>query len=202
MLRGLAGERTPDRDTVLLKISMLSLVRKRAASRKGAAAAETARLEVNALYEERGEEFLHYAITLGRDEELARDALQESFMRYFAARCRGEAITAARAWIYRVMHNYLLDRMKEERCRHEYSRQPLAWAQDQDIEGECFRREFFHLIRGALTPREYDCFRLRTEGMRYQDIAATLDLTSGAVGTMVHRAVRKLRKLIPEQTKA
>jgi len=169
----------------------------------GKDAAERAQLEVSALYEQYGREFLHYAIALGRDEELARDALQESFMRYFVARCSNDEIAAPRAWIYRVMHNYLLDRLKEERCHCAYrAHRRMTSQQDQDIEGECFRHEFLHLIRKALTPKEYACFRLRTEGMRYEEIAATLELSSGTVGTMVHRAVGKLRKLmLPARSK-
>src|SRR5581483_5362484 len=85
-------------------------------SNRGAGAradlAAAAQREVSALYEERAEEFLHYAIALGRDQELARDALQEAFMRYFVALCSGTQIAAPRAWIYRVLHNYLLDRIK------------------------------------------------------------------------------------------
>ncbi len=173
-------------------------------SENSVAVAERAQREVSALYEERGEEFLHYAIALGRDEELAQDALQESFMRYFVALCRGDEIAAPRAWLYRVLHNYLLDRIKEARLRDRCHIRPrLFYGPARDVESECFRSEFLRLLRTALTPREYDCFRLRSEGMRYEEIAATLELTSGTVGTVVHRAVRKLRKImIPERSKA
>lgn len=166
-------------------------------SKRATPLAEQAQREVGALYEERAEEFLHYAMALAHDEELARDAVQESFMRYFVALCGGDKIVAPRAWIYRVMHNYLLDRIKEANCHHEYHvRQRLSYGPNQDIEGECFRHEFLRLIRTALTAREYDCFRLRTQGMRYEEIAATLNLASGTVGSMVHRAMRKLRKIV------
>lgn len=48
------------------------------------AVSERARQEVAALYTSRAGEFLNYALALGRNEELARDALQEAFLRYFA----------------------------------------------------------------------------------------------------------------------
>lgn len=171
-------------------------VLERRAAENGGAPAERAQRDVAALYEERGEEFLHYALVLGRDEELARDALQEAFMRYFVALFEGNKIVAPRAWIYRVMHNYLLDRIKEGRRLKEHRLiEKLSYAQDQDIEGECFRQEFLRLIRTALTAREYDCLRLRAGGMRYQEIAATLDLKCGTVGTLISRALRKLRNI-------
>lgn len=154
--------------------------------------AERARQEVAALYTGRAGEFLNYALALGRNEELARDALQEAFLRYFIALCGGERIDSPRAWIYRVMHNYLVDRIKEARHRQERSLQHVP-PYRQDLEGECFRREVLHLIRGVLSAREYDCIRLRTAGLRYDEIATTLQLTSGTVGTLISRAVRKIR---------
>jgi DNA-directed RNA polymerase specialized sigma24 family protein len=81
---------------------------------------ECARREVTSLYLERAAEFRNYAISLVHDEELALDALQEAFMRYFAALCAGTRIHAPRA-VYRVMHNYLSDRQKEYRVRNETS---------------------------------------------------------------------------------
>ena len=173
-----------------------TVVPKRRAIERGVDFSQAAQLEVAALYEERAEELLHYARNFGRNEGLAQDALQEAFMRYFAALCEGDEITSPRAWIYRVMHNYLLDRMKEIRRRNEHRlNERFPYEQEQDIEAACFRGEFRRAIRGALTAREYDCFRLRSEGMRYEEIAATLHLTSGTVGTLVYRAVKKLRDI-------
>jgi RNA polymerase sigma-70 factor, ECF subfamily len=155
-----------------------------------------AQCEVSTLYQERGEEFLHYALSLGRDDELARDALQEVFMRFFVALCEGEVIASPRAWIYCVMHNYLLDRINETHQHEARLREVLRGQESHDIERECLRKEFLRLVPATLTAREFDCFRLRAEGMRYREIAASLHLSSGAVGTLVHRAIRKLRTLM------
>ena len=95
-----------------------SLIRARASGRDRAARlAREAQSRTAALYSERGGELLSYAVSVARDEELARDALQEVFMRYFVALCEGEDIRAPRAWIYRVLHNYLMDRMKDPHGR-------------------------------------------------------------------------------------
>jgi RNA polymerase sigma-70 factor (ECF subfamily) len=149
-----------------------------------------------ALYEERAEELLHFALLLARDEELAKDALQEAFMRYFVALSEGKEIASPRAWIYRVMHNYLLDRMKEARHRGRREMRERRSRHDQDIERECFRQQLARLFRSALTAREYDCLHLRAEGLRYEEIASRLDLASGTVGTLICRAVRKIRDIL------
>lgn len=162
-----------------------------------AAAPATAQSKVTALYEERGAELLHFALALARDEELAKDALQECFLRYFMALCEGEEIASPRAWIYRVLHNYLLDRLKETRyTRARAIQTALSVRGDREIERDCFRQELMRLGRTALSPREYKCLHLRTEGLRYEEIAATLHLTSGTVGALISRAIGKLRRIL------
>jgi len=52
---------------------------------------------VAALYEERGQELLHFVLLLARDEELAKDAVQEAFMRYFVALSENRQIASGRA---------------------------------------------------------------------------------------------------------
>ena len=173
-----------------------SLIRARASGRDRAARlAREAQSRTAALYSERGGELLSYAVSVARDEELARDALQEVFMRYFVALCEGEDIRAPRAWIYRVLHNYLMDRMKDPHGRG-YSPFNVAPACTQDIEAECLRGEVMELVRTSLTPREYACVRLRTEGLGYEEIATKLRVKSGTVGAVISRAIHKVRKAV------
>ncbi len=44
---------------------------------------------------------------------MAQDALQEVFLRFFIARSSGQDIQNGKSWLYRVLRNYLLDRVKE-----------------------------------------------------------------------------------------
>ena len=156
-------------------------------------AAERARASVASLYKERGEEFFHYARGFGRDEELARDAVQEAFMRYFVRLYEGDQIADSRAWVYRVLHNYLVDRLKERRNHDERSLDDaFNRTRTENVENDCIRKEVLERVKRTLTGREYDCFCLRSEGLRYEEIAAELRLTSGTVGTLLYRAVRKL----------
>ncbi len=160
--------------------------------------AKSAECEVTDLYAECASELLSYALVTARDVELARDALQETFMRYFVARSSGESIAWPRAWLYRALHNYLLDRARECHSRRERSLEPLPPVADgrHDIERELLRNEVLSMARAALTRREYDCFAMRSQGMPYEDIASELKLRSGTVGALISRAVRKVRRLV------
>ena len=58
--------------------------------------------EVAALYIEHAAGLLRYAVTLARNQDTGRDAVQEVFLRYFAERRYGNRIENPRAWLYRV----------------------------------------------------------------------------------------------------
>lgn len=129
---------------------------------------------------------------------MAKDALQEAFMRYFVALSEGKEIASPRAWLYRVLHNYLLDRMKEIRMARRGVPGESYSRHDRDIERDCFRREIMRLVRTVLTAGEYKCLLLRNEGLQYTEIAAHLNLSSGTVGALLSRALGKLRRtLVP-----
>jgi len=173
-----------------------------AAAHQGAVApvplAENAQRETAKLYMERAAELQHYAYALTRNEELARDALQEAFMRYFVALCEGKRIGSPRAWLYRVTHNYLQDRRKEYRTRHEQSIEctPVCSDRHQDVERTCQHRELLDIVRATLTRREFECFQLRVEGLEYAEIAGLLRLSSGTVGALISRAVRRIQRVV------
>jgi len=160
--------------------------------------AEDAQRETARLYMERAAELRHYAYALTRNEELARDALQEAFMRYFVALCEGKRIGAPRAWLYRVTHNYVKDRRKEYRTRYEQSIEctPACSDRKQDVERSCLHRELLDLVRTTLTRRELECFQLRAEGLEYAEIASRLRLSSGTVGALISRAVHRIRRVV------
>jgi DNA-directed RNA polymerase specialized sigma24 family protein len=52
------------------------------------------------------------------------------------------------------------------------------------------------LAQMGLSPREIEAIRLRTEGLRYEEIASVLGLQAGTVGALLARAHGKIRKAI------
>jgi RNA polymerase sigma-70 factor (ECF subfamily) len=153
---------------------------------------------VSALFRKSAGEIRTYALLLSKDEQLSQDALQEAFMRYFIALSEGQQITHPRAWVYRVVCNYVLDRMKQSRARGERSIEDLpAWsARGEDVEASCYRREVFRLIQKTLTRRELQCVSLRSKGFRYEEIASALHLRSGTVGALISRAMRRMQAVV------
>lgn len=56
---------------------------------------------------------MRYGQAVCGDLEIARDAVQEAFLRYYIALREGTTSGEARGWLYSTTRNYILDRLKE-----------------------------------------------------------------------------------------
>ena len=138
-----------------------------------------------------------YAHRLTRNEELAEDAVQETFLRLFLALMQGEDIKSTGAWLHRVAHNYIGDTLKSSTVRKAVSLDDATedrLRDDRSNPGSDRISEWIESARMLLAPREWECVHLRAEGFDYTEIAAELAIRPGTVGALLHRATEKLRK--------
>jgi RNA polymerase sigma-70 factor (ECF subfamily) len=156
--------------------------------------------EVAGLYAEHAAKLLRYAETFTRNRDAGRDAVQEVFLRYFAERRYGNRVENPRAWLYRVLHNYLLDRLDRAAMKYEVSAEGADEVLDGcvDVETRLEETQTAQEIASRLTPRELDCLRLRVEGLSYQEIAQVLGIRPGTVGALLPRVYAKLRDVAAE----
>jgi RNA polymerase sigma-70 factor (ECF subfamily) len=150
--------------------------------------------ELVRLYEEHALALSRYAVSFAQNQDGARDAVQEVFLRYFMERRYGRIIGNPRAWLYHVMRNYLLD------ChRRVTNREVIAENLDQMpgrqqnperlLQGSEIARE----LREMLSEREFECVRLRAEGLDYAEVAHVMGIQIGTVGALLARAQKKIR---------
>lgn len=151
--------------------------------------------EVIRLYEVYAEGLLRYAMTMGRDRELARDAVQDCFFRYFLYRQERNEVANPKAWLFRVLRNSLLDRLRAHSNRAEVELDLLSQHADSRPGPEALydAHQFAQQVPKLLAPREWECLRLRAEGLRYDEIADVLGIRPGTVGALLNRALLKLR---------
>lgn len=126
------------------------------------------------------------------DRDRAEDLAQETFARAVAA-----PPDNPRPWLFAVALNLV-----REEGRRAVSRgrrlELLRAEQDQPDAGpevEFDRREATARVRtalAALNERDREALLLKAEGFDYEEIAATLGLAKGAVGTTLARARRRL----------
>ena len=118
-------------------------------------------------------------------------------MRYFVLRLAGLCIRNPRAWLYRVVRNYLLDRIKELGTKGRVNLDEIVELPDWRLhpEDQYHQSENNRSFLGKLSPRELECVRLRAEGFDYKEISAILNVRTGTVGALLARALKKFRKI-------
>jgi len=159
--------------------------------------ANGARRETAAAYEQYGPALLRYAWQIVGNQEEARDAVQEAFLRFFVERRYGRVIENPRAWLYHVLRNYLLDRLKANPARRELQKGDvgaLAADKRENPEELLEQSQTAREIANALSDREYVCLTLRGEGLSYAEIAHVMSIRSGTVGALLARAHGKLKR--------
>jgi RNA polymerase sigma-70 factor (ECF subfamily) len=150
--------------------------------------------EIVSLYGEYAPSMLRYALLLTGDTHAAQDAVQEAFLRYFVHRGNGQPIRSPKAWLARVMRNFVLDTVKKADGKFHLDSSRLRGLSSGDG-----GHESFHLadtLAAVLTARELECLRLRAEGFCYADVADILGIRPGTVAALLARAHSKARKAL------
>jgi RNA polymerase sigma-70 factor, ECF subfamily len=171
----------------------LSVAVSASSSASAVRAAEAAAL----LYEHHSARIFSFCVRRLRSREEAEDALQQTFLKAFAAMRGGFRPSVERAWLYRIAENVCADRLRANgrRVRHETRDadgvlEVLPAKEAQPIEG-------LDRALAALTPQQRQALLLREwQGLSYDEIASELRLSHSAVETLLFRARRALaRKL-------
>jgi len=163
-----------------------------AAAEGGRAEAPDVRRAVESAYDSHGRLLFRLALAECRDEGLAADAVQEAFLRYQEALQAGVHIRSVRAWLARVVVNFLRDAARRS-ARQERLAAAGSLAGAPGPEGGAGELEA--RVRALLSPREFQCVQLRVLGYRYLEIAEILGLRPGSVACLLSRALHKLEAL-------
>lgn len=142
---------------------------------------------------------------VGNAEE-SEDLLQEAFVKLSDSSVLWRPDEEVAAWLRRVCLNLGFNRLRERRrsqARLERVGRLAPPFSDGDggPAGAVLRREQQAAVRRALAhlpDRQRDCLLLRHSGYSYAEIAATLNLATGSVGVLLHRAERAFRAYYPE----
>ena len=148
-----------------------------------------------------------------RNQEDARDCVQEAFLQAFGSIDRFEERSSLGSWLHRIVVNAALMKIRAQKRRPEESLDDLLPQFDADgsrpepeaelavpLETLLERSQTRELVRRSIDrlPEGYrNLLILRDiEGYNTQEAAALLGLTSGAVKTRLHRARGALKSLL------
>ena len=127
--------------------------------------------------------------------ERAEDVVQQAFVSAYEAMHRGGAELNLRPWLYRIAHNAALNALRDRGLRHDELHERIDGVErpDQALERAQGLRDVLVLVQ-ALPERQRDAILLRElEGRSYEEIAAALGVTGGAVRQLLNRARNSLR---------
>lgn len=148
-----------------------------------------------------------------RDEEAARDAVQDAFISAYRSRKQFNADSKVSTWLHRIAVNAALMKLRSQRRKPEepidgllpgfkddghHEAQFVAWTEPADV--TVSRKETSAAVRRAIDqlPESYRTVLLLRdiEGLDTEEAAKMLGITANAVKIRLHRARMALRKLI------
>jgi len=158
------------------------------------------------------------ALRILRDEEAARDAVQDAFLKAWSALGRFEGRSSFYTWLYRLVMNQCLDARRRDKSGRQVEFEeggalPRAAGEDAapepGVDGVAFgpaaavqRRQLRQGLAAAiasLPENARETLWLReVDGYSYAEIAKTLGIPKGTVMSRLHYARRQLRKRLVE----
>ncbi len=159
-------------------------------------------IEFNEIVINNAEYLKPFAITLTRDNETAKDLLQETMFRAFANREKYNVGTNIKAWLYTIMRNIFINDYRRKAKQHtildnsinDFLLNSNQLSIGNAAEANLKMKEMQQAVHG-LPDIFRNPFMLYFEGYKYNEIAAMLKEPLGTIKSRIHFA----RKLLKEQ---
>jgi RNA polymerase sigma-70 factor (ECF subfamily) len=150
-----------------------------------------------------------------RDEDRARDAVQDAFLKVYQSLQHFEGRSSFYTWLYRLVLNLCLDLKRRDRSAREVewddarevtiaaSEQPAALEDRSDAPADALlRKELRHQIAAAIDElpegaRETLVLR-EVDGLSYAEIAEALGIPKGTVMSRLHYARKRVQEILVE----
>jgi len=156
------------------------------------------------------------AMRVLRDEDAARDAVQEAFVKAWSALPRFEGRSGFFTWLYRLVMNQCLDQKRRDRsdrftpweeggvAEAEVGRRPppevdgVAFAPAAEVARKELRDRLSSAIEGLPDGARETLLLREVEGLSYAEIAQALAIPKGTVMSRLHYARKQLRAWLEE----
>ncbi len=156
------------------------------------------------------------ALRVMRDEEQARDVVQEAFLKVYRSLDRFEGRSSFYTWLYRVVMNLCLDAK-----RRDHSDRHVEWDEEHALQtdpasasdavsenrraeadpgGELERAELRKAVASAIETLPDDARRTllmrEVDGLSYAEIAKTLGIPKSTVMSRLHHARKRVQEVL------
>jgi RNA polymerase sigma-70 factor (ECF subfamily) len=158
--------------------------------------------QVISLFVRSRDSLLRYVLSFGLPMHDGEEIVQEVFLALFRHLQRGKSRQNLQGWIFRVAHNLALKQREANQRSHGTNARDWNLAELQidpapsPEEQASFAQRWHRMLAvlNALPEEDQYCLRLRTEGLRYREIAAVLDISLGAVSISLTRSLARLAR--------
>ena len=146
-----------------------------------------------------------HALRMTRRGDVAADLVQGALIKAYSSLDRCRDPDKFGAWVFRILSNRCKDYLKNVRRRDLdlEAAPPLPGEHDpeRDLEQDQLRRRLERAL-ARLSAEQREAFVLKhEEGRSYQEMAALLDVSVGALKMRVHRARETLAEILAEEPK-
>jgi RNA polymerase sigma-70 factor (family 1) len=147
------------------------------------------------------------ALRLTKSDQLAKDIIQEVFLKLWEQRKNIHTITNIEAWLYKLTENKVIDFLRKAAADNRLRER--IWNDLRQIvdEPESYMvvREYNQIIQKAidqLSPQRRLIYQLKKEdGMNYQQIASELHISKHTVKNQLFTAVQSIRRFLMQNIK-
>jgi RNA polymerase sigma-70 factor (ECF subfamily) len=136
-----------------------------------------------------------------RDQELAEDILQETFLRLVGEMRAGSSPTNVHAWLYRVATNLVISRGRRDRTMLRHLPELLSPRLPLSPERRALLAERDEVVRTALASLPIEmraAVVLASSGFTAREIGSALRKSEGAVRMLVSRGRLRVRSIVDE----
>ena len=159
----------------------------------------TRALDFDALYRDARDDVFAYAATLLRDSAAAEDVTALAFERAYRRRSRFDASRGTpRAWLFAIARNAALDELRSrKRAATAELPEPSSDPGPDEAAQLAAERDAVRRALGRLVARDREVIALKYHAeLSNAELAAVLGVSASNAGTLLHRAMTKLREAV------
>ena len=156
-------------------------------------------LDFDALYRDARDDVFAYTATLLRDHAAAEDVTAQAFERAYKKRSRYDARRGTpRAWLFGIVRNAALDELrKRKRAATAEMPEPNPEPAPDEAAELAAERDAVRAALQRLAPRDREVIALKYHAeLSNAELATVLGVSPTNAGTLLHRAMTKLREAI------
>jgi len=141
--------------------------------------------------------YLH-AFTISKDDEEARDVVQEMFLKIWETRSRLTVPVSVEAYLQKSVRHKIIDGIRHKKTIMRYLDSVKAYEDEgtKPLDESYIDREtvtLFYEMLSSLPPRMREILELsRLDGLSHQEIAEKLNISKNTVKKQVQYALRKI----------